>query len=546
VNDGSHTASLRTPSHQPPALTAPLPAIATITGTVARHRQPPRLRLYRPPWLLGLILTAQAVLSLRLIPATGAYGDEGLYLWAGHLEWAHWLHGTPTPDFGAYFSGAPAFYPPLGALADSIGGLAGARLLSLALILGATLLLHRVTGRLFGPMAALCAVMMFAGAGATQFLAAFATYDALAIFLLAAATCLAVEASLCRHFAARAALVVASAAALAGADAAKYVAILFDPVVIAIATAAFWRGRRSLPTGIMAGAALTAVFATIAGLAFAAAPMSYLTGITFTTLSRQHGAFPMRDILLVAAGWSGIIVLLAITGLVPVIAASRPGTRALGIAFAAGPLLVPAAAAHAHLFTSMFKHLAYGEWFGAVPAGYALASLIHAVPPVKTRAAARITSIIGTGGALVGAALAGNQYVNMGPDFRLALPAVQAAAAHAAHPVIASDDVDIAQYYAYHDIPGARILAIGPDPHWARANPAQVPRYGRESGLAAYRPAIRHGDLTAVVLSGFHLWGLPDKAVRADLAASRCYRLAASIPYTKDKQRFDYQVWVRR
>ena len=47
----------------------------------------------------------------------------------------------PVPPFPAYFSGAPVIYPPLAALADSVGGLAGARLLSLVFMLGATALL---------------------------------------------------------------------------------------------------------------------------------------------------------------------------------------------------------------------------------------------------------------------------------------------------------------------------------------------------------------------------------------------------------------------
>ncbi len=78
---------------------------------------------------------------MRLLGADTAYADEATYLWAGHLEWAHWLHGTAIPPFPAYFSGAPVLYPPLGALADSVGGLAGARVLSLVFMLGATALL---------------------------------------------------------------------------------------------------------------------------------------------------------------------------------------------------------------------------------------------------------------------------------------------------------------------------------------------------------------------------------------------------------------------
>jgi hypothetical protein len=96
------------------------------------------------------VLAVQAALSLRLIGADTAFQDEAAYLWAGHLEWAHWLHGAAVPPFQAYVSGAPVIYPPLGALADSAGGLAGARVLSLVFMLGATALVGGTAGRLFG------------------------------------------------------------------------------------------------------------------------------------------------------------------------------------------------------------------------------------------------------------------------------------------------------------------------------------------------------------------------------------------------------------
>ena len=91
----------------------------------AAAERPGRIRFIPLP--LVAILIAQAALSLRLVRSSTAYTDEALYLWAGHLEWAHWLHGTTLPAFPTFFSGAPVIYPPLGALADSIGGLAGAR-----------------------------------------------------------------------------------------------------------------------------------------------------------------------------------------------------------------------------------------------------------------------------------------------------------------------------------------------------------------------------------------------------------------------------------
>lgn len=70
-------------------------------------------------------------------------------------------------------------YPPLGALADSIGGLAGARILSLAFMLGATFLLWATTSRLFGKRAGFFAAALWALLGPTLKLGAFATFDPL-------------------------------------------------------------------------------------------------------------------------------------------------------------------------------------------------------------------------------------------------------------------------------------------------------------------------------------------------------------------------------
>ena len=112
-------------------------------------RRLPAARVLNPSLLL-LILIGQACLSARLIWANTAFQDEALYLWAGRLELAHWLHGASIPAFPTYFSGAPALYPPLGALANDLGGLAAARILSLLLMLGATALLWCTASMLFG------------------------------------------------------------------------------------------------------------------------------------------------------------------------------------------------------------------------------------------------------------------------------------------------------------------------------------------------------------------------------------------------------------
>src|SRR5213080_66249 len=139
---------------RPPA-EAYVPAIAPADETPASHRSARTVRARIPGnWPLLAILAVQTILSFRLIGADTAFQDEALYLWAGHLEWARVLHGTPIPPFPSYFSGAPVIYPPLAALADSAGGLAAARILSLVFMLGATALLWAAARLLSGRRAA--------------------------------------------------------------------------------------------------------------------------------------------------------------------------------------------------------------------------------------------------------------------------------------------------------------------------------------------------------------------------------------------------------
>ena len=208
------------------------------------------------------MLAVQTVLSIRLVRSNSAFPDEALYLSAGHAEIGYWLHGgVAIPPYSTFLSGSPVIYPPIGALADSIGGLAGARILSLCLMLGVTTLLYLVTRRIFDRTSALFAIGLFAGTSATQFLGAFATYDAMALFLLALATWLGIRA-IQSSAAPRLALLAAAGSALAVADAAKYAAALFDLVVIAVVALATWqrRGRR------VGGAAAAVMLGTLAVL----------------------------------------------------------------------------------------------------------------------------------------------------------------------------------------------------------------------------------------------------------------------------------------
>jgi hypothetical protein len=338
----------------------------------------------RRVWLsravLVLIMVLQALLTLRM--SNTAFQDEGLYLYVGHLEIRHLLHGAALQgDYPSYFSGAPVLYPVLGALADSIGGLAAARALSLLEMLAVTGLIYAMSRRLFNERVALCAAVVYAVTEPALFLGHLATYDATSLFLLTLASWLVVR------FAGRARpLYLLAAPVLVLAVATKYATLLFVPSVIGLAGLAAPRlGRKAVITCAALGAATVAL---LIGAAYLAGP-DYLTGFKFTTLDRFEGTTSTGSLLWDVAQWTGIPLLLAVVGAVgyamrPFI---EPGERLapsggrlrralLGGLMAGSALLAPIEQIRIHTETSLFKHVGFGLMLAAPIAGVGLARII--------------------------------------------------------------------------------------------------------------------------------------------------------------------------
>jgi hypothetical protein len=329
------------------------------------------------------VLAVQAVLSLLLVRADTAFEDEATYLWAGHLEWAHLLHGAPLPQFPSYFSGAPVIYPPIGALADSVGGLTAARILSLAFMLGATVALWATADRLFGRRAAFFAAALFAVSGPTLHLGAFATYDAMSVFLVTLAAWLVVRPGEWRD---ATVWMIAAGVTLALADATAYTYALFDLVVLllALVTAFPKPGGKSAamrPLTILAVGGVLVMAALLLG------GSRYYHGIGHTTIFRTGGSDSVFTVLAQSWSWTGIIVIAAICGAV-YSWIRRPGRAQTWLLtlLAGAALLVPAEQASLRTTASLNKHVDLGIWFAAIAAGYAVDRLIAAAPAGNMRA----------------------------------------------------------------------------------------------------------------------------------------------------------------
>jgi Dolichyl-phosphate-mannose-protein mannosyltransferase len=331
--------------------------------------------------VLGGILCLQALLSLRM--HNTAFEDEALYLYSGHMEIVHWLHGVSAQgDYASYFSGAPVLYPVLGALADALGGLAAARHLSLLAMLGSTALLYSMSRRLFNERVALCAAALFSVTESAIFLGNFATYDAPTIFLLALAAWIVVRTAARRW---PVYLLAAPLAALAVAT--KYASLLFVPTIAVLAALAAlpYLGRRALlrtPAFGLVTAALVAGGLRLAG-------RTYLQGISFSTTNRASGTTPTSTLLHECLLWGGVPFAVAVIGALAY--ARRPRTEpdeiiaepggtlrrtALGVVLAGTALLAPAEQIHLHTLVSLQKHIGFGLFFAAPMAGVGLVRLM--------------------------------------------------------------------------------------------------------------------------------------------------------------------------
>ena len=330
---------------------------------------------------LGAILCVQAVLPLRL--QNTAFGDEALYLYAGHMETAHLLHGAALQgDYASYFPGVPVVYPVLAAAASSVGGLAAARAVSLLAMLITTALLYAMTRRLFNERVGLCAAGVFCVAEGVTLAGHLATNDAVSLCFLALASWIVVRTAPWRW---RAYLLAAPVAGLAVAT--DYWALLYLPTLALFAGLAAdpYLGRPALTRTLVLGGVTVELLA----VAVLVAGRTYVTAAVTTLATRSPGGGQALHILTEAGEWGGLVAALAAFGAARYAVEARnernehvalPGSRrrraALGIVLAGTALLALAD----HLYPStdnlLDTHLSFGLFFAAPMAGVGLARLV--------------------------------------------------------------------------------------------------------------------------------------------------------------------------
>ncbi|MGW4158418.1 glycosyltransferase family 39 protein [Streptomyces sp. NPDC004788] len=476
------------------------------------------------------------MLSFRL--ENTAYSDEALYITAGHLELAHLLHGTPVlTDYASYFSGSPTLYPLVAGLADAWLGLTGARLLSLACMLGATTLLYGTTRRLFNERAALAAAALFAVTQSTVVLGWFATYDAPAILLLALAAWILVRTD--RAHPALAALAAPVAVLAAGT---KYAAALYLPTLIVLAVLIAWphRGRASLWRAAAFGL-------TVAGLLAAALyGTDVMAGVRMTTTARAHGNEEALDLLQKSAIWSGLLFLTACGGAVAYARRGRmnesPATRGLpvpgrswrvllGLLLCGTALLAPAYQIHLHTSVALYKHLGFGLLFAAPLAGVGLTRLVgaHFRHPQLACALWVVMLCLGMGQSV-------ERFASWPDSSRLTASLRQYITPGEGRYLASLPNVPV--YYLRDITDHTHWTSL----YWIGYQDADGAVHHDDDG---YRTAIADGWFDLIVLDGVTV-PQKDKVIAAALKDSDKYRLLGTLPFRLGEGQGTYRIWVRR
>jgi 4-amino-4-deoxy-L-arabinose transferase-like glycosyltransferase len=482
-------------------------------------------RLHRVPWLLIPVLVLQSALTLKLAWTNTAFQDEALYLWAGRLEWDHVLHGAPVPPFSTYFSGAPVLYPPLAAVADKLGGLAGARLLSLGFMLLATCFLWSATGRLYGRRAACFAAALFAVLGPTLHLGAFATFDAMSLCLIAAsAWCVTRIGDGRDGFR----WVCLAAISLTLANATKYASALFDPVVVGMAMLSAFPapgGKQALRRGAAIGAYLISGIVLLLTLGGA----YYQVGVGQTTLQRIEGTSSPHAVLTAASHWVGIVAVLAFAGALTCLGWRRGGSPRLLLPalFLIAVLLAPAQQARIHTLTSLDKHSDFGAWFGAIGAAYAIELVLSKLRP-------RLLSYFAVGLCAIAAVLPAKSGLSQARVLSIwpnstRLNAILGPLINNSSGRILDEDPSVSEYglpkagAAWRRWSNLRSIYL-PDNHTISVGVSQ------SGNPAVYAPYIRENYFSVVILDYREAPGLA-YSITNDLKRNHAYHLADVVPY---------------
>lgn len=450
-------------------------ATAVRLGTAAEVPRDATRRSW--PWsrvALIAICAVQVALAVRPGSTRTPFEDEGLYVYIGHRMIDHLLHGTLLTEYpGAYFSGAPGFYPVLAALGDWLGGIQGARAVSLLFTLGATVSINGLGRELYNRGAGLLGAGAFVLCGSVIYQSHLATYDSATLCFVAAAAWLTAYSVTHDQFV----WAPAVATLLVAAFYAKYAGAVYIPVVAGLAvTVAPKLDRLIVARGVVV---MILSVVVLAYFIFALWGESLREGIIITTTSRTvlqpaHPSLLIHQVIRWVGPWLALAALGAFVG----------GRRwALTGVLLLGSIVGPLGQIRIGEATSLAKHSAFGMIFACPLVGALLAWLVHRLRVVTIPTVASVFAVLATSGLTYS-----HQFLTGWPDDTALLPVLtRLIAASPGKPILGEE-------------PAAEHYALRTTTHPLQWKDTFSFSYGHQTGLPAYKEAIGQTSFAVIYL----------------------------------------------
>jgi Dolichyl-phosphate-mannose-protein mannosyltransferase len=470
-----------------------------------RWRFTPRLRRLMTSTGLWLVLISggQVVLAMRPGQIATPFEDEALYVFMGHRMIEHLLHGSFLHEHpGAFFSGAPGLYPVLAAVGDRLGGLQGARVVSLIFAILSTIGVYGLGRQLFGKLAGLLGALTFTLSGSVIYQSGLATFDSTTLALIAMAAWLAVYSTKTNGLL----WAPVVSALLTLAFLAKYAGAAYAPVVAALAVAVGWRQLRwtivRRATFVLTGVIVMAYFV------IALWGQSLIPGIQTTTTSRtviDHGTTSQLTEQIVdwVGPWLGLAL---IGGLFRF--RQQP---ALILVLLVGAIVGPAQHIRIGEATSLAKHLAFGMLFAAPLVGDLLAGAVRRMPTISIPVATGLLTAL----CLLGLHYSSLFRTSWVPDDNLLSPLASAISLSPKKPILGERPSP--ERYAFRNVVDAT--------QW---NDTYAFSYGGKTGRRAYKEAVDQSYFGTIYLDRTTPAG---RYVMKYLNTRKtAYRLSAKVP----------------
>ena len=260
---------------------------------------------------------------------------------------------------------------------------------------------------------------------------------------------------------------------------------------------------------------------------------SYRAGVKLTLLTAVPGSASPVSVLANSWYWAGLVLVLALCGVVFSWVGRAPATQTLLLAvlFAAA-VIGPLEQAHLHTEASLYRHIGLGSWFAAIAAGYAVDRFISAAAAGRTRAftvGACVVALVFPAGVAFSQSWSLSTNWPNASDF---ITYFRPLADHSTGPLLV-EDPSVAEYYLPAGAQWQRwsstrniVLAGGVN----TGNPAASAGVTGAGDARIYARYIKAGYFSLVALNFTDTTSL-DRQIAADLRHNRHYRQIQIVPY---------------